>query len=345
MKILICPDSYKGTLTAPEAARAIAAGVVSARPEVEVELLPVGDGGEGTAEAVASVLTDISWISCRTLDPLHRPVTARYAVKGGKTALIESAAASGLTLVSPEERDIMKADTYGTGLLIADAYHRGISDFIICLGGTATCDGGYGAYLALKELTDTKEFYKDTKFTLLTDVGNPLCGPQGAAAVFGPQKGATPDQIPLLDKRLREIAGEYAVINGIDVSNLKYAGAAGGLAGMLMACFNAMPLQGIDKVLEMLEFEKRLSDTDLVITGEGRADATTLNGKAAIGILNTVKTHNIPVALIAGAVSDRELLLKAGFKYVEQATPSERPPSISAAEYLTMAAARLAKTL
>ena len=341
MKILVCPDSYKGTMTAPEAALAIEAGIAAIRPDAEVERLPVGDGGEGTVEAVASVLPGISWVCCPALDPLHRPVTARYAIVSEKTAFIESAAASGLTLIPQEERDIMNSDTYGTGLLIADALRRGIRDFIICLGGTATCDGGLGAFKALRKEPALKALLPDLRFTLLSDVENPFCGPQGAAAVFGPQKGALPHQVPILDKRLRKIAGMYARCNGINVTDMKYAGAAGGLAGMLMACFGAKPVSGISKVLQLLNFESKLSGVDLIITGEGHADLTTLKGKAASGILELALKHNVPVAIIGGKVSDRDSLLEAGFIKVMEATPSAPDPAISPASYLALAAEEL----
>lgn len=345
MKILVCPDSYKGTMTASEAALAIEAGIAAIRPEADVERLPVGDGGEGTLEAVASVLPDISWISCPSLDPLHRQLTARYAIVNGKTAFIESAAASGLTLLKSEERDIMNSDSYGTGLLIADAIRRGIRDFIICLGGTATCDGGFGAFKALREVTGIKSLLPELSFTLLSDVGNPFCGPQGTAAVFGPQKGALPQQIPILDDRLRKIAKVYSRCNGIDVTDMKYAGAAGGLAGMLMACLNAKPVSGISKVLQLLNFESKLSGVDLIITGEGHADLTTLKGKAASGILELARKHNVPVALIGGKVSDRERLLEAGFMKVKEATPPFPDPDISPSSYLARAAEELIASL
>ena len=344
MKIIVCPDSFKGTMTAPQAARAIADGIRSAAacrslPSSGggIVLLPVGDGGEGTVDALCAALPDIETVSCATMDPLRRHIVARYAVSEGKTALIESAAASGLTLVGKAERNIMVSDTYGTGLLIADAFRRGIRDFIICMGGTATCDGGYGAFEAMKGTPGLRE----AKFTLLCDVDNPLCGPAGAAAVFGPQKGAAPEQIPVLDRRLRQLALLY----GLPAESLEYAGAAGGLAGMLMACYGATPVSGIAKVLEILGFEKHLEEADLVITGEGRADATTLSGKAAKGILDIAGRHGVPVALVAGCVRDIELLREAGFSYVAQATPSNPDPLISPAEYLKTATAEMLRNL
>lgn len=326
MKIIVCPDSFKGTMTAREACEAMSAGIREICPEAEIISLPVGDGGEGTADAMTASLPDTETIECRTVDALRRPITASYMISGGKTALIESAAASGLTLIPPEERDIMKADTYGTGLLIADAMRRGIRDFIICMGGTATCDGGYGAFEALKEKTGYLPPQTDLekplhRFTLLCDVDNPLCGPRGAAAVFGPQKGAGPDQIPVLDRRLRAIAKEYKNLTGTDITSMKHAGAAGGLAGMLMAVFGASPLPGISKVLETIGFDSFLPGADLIVTGEGKADASSLSGKAPYGILQAAKRRGIAVALICGKIDDAEILAHSGFDHVVAATP------------------------
>lgn len=326
MKVVVCPDSYKGTMTASEAAQAIAEGVRIAIPGAETVVLPVGDGGEGTVDSICAALSHIERVQCETVDPLRRPITASYAVAEGKTALIESAAASGLTLLAPSEHDIMTADTYGTGLLIADAYRLGIRDFIICMGGSATCDGGMGAYQAMKDTVGRGT----ATFTLLCDVDNPLCGPTGAAAVFGPQKGATKEQIPMLDRRLRGLYGK-------EIMTARYSGAAGGLVAMLMAHYNAHPVAGISKVLELLDFETYMHDTDLVITGEGRADATTINGKAAKGILDISSRHGVPVVLIAGSVADRDLLLNAGFSAVVQATPTNPDPAIAPRTYLTQA--------
>lgn len=332
MKVVVCPDSFKGTMTAVEAARAIRDGVMEAVPDAKVVMLPVGDGGEGTVDAIASALSGVEKVECRAVDALRRPVKAAYAIRNGTTAMIESASASGLTLISPDERNIMKADTYGTGLLLADARKRGIHDFIVCMGGTATCDGGYGALQAM--IDSGEDFSTDVKFTLLCDVENPLCGPDGAAAVFGPQKGATPQTIPLLEERLAKLSEEYGSRMGIDVAAMKYAGAAGGLAGMLMACFGAKPVSGIEKVLELLEFEKQLKDADLVITGEGRGDATTLSGKAPAGILKSARRVGVPVVLACGRIGNYELLSKAGFDSLVEATPDSPHPDVTPAGYL-----------
>ena len=319
-KILICPDSFKGTMTALESAEVMAEGAREALPEAEITLLPLGDGGEGTIAALAGALPQVSEVRVQTVDALRRPIEASYIISNGNTALIEAAAASGLTMIGAEERDIMRADTYGTGLLIADAWRRGINRFIVGMGGTATCDGGIGALEAMQTVMKPYGGAEGLQMTLLCDVKNPLCGPEGAAAVFGPQKGATPAMIPILDARLAERAEEYARGGGINVRDKKYAGAAGGLAGMLMACYGAEARQGIAEVLELLDFDRRVIGADLVITGEGRGDLTTLNGKAPRGVLDAAGRHGVPVALVCGCIADGEALREAGFRHVVSAS-------------------------
>lgn len=346
MKILVCPDSFKGTLTACEAAEAMARGVKDVMPQAEVASLPIGDGGEGTVDALAASLPDVEVVECDTVDPLRRPIKARYIVSCGK-AYIESAAASGLTLLTTEERDVMNADTYGTGLLLADAYRRGIRDITVGMGGTATCDGGFGAYEAFSAVAPPMST-RDCRIMLLCDVTNPLLGTRGAATVFAPQKGASECEVPLLELKLGNKARFYRRFRKIDVSSMKYAGAAGGLAGMLMACYGAHPESGIMRVLQILDFPTRLEcpgSPDLVITGEGRADATTLEGKAPSGVLQMAREAGVSAALIAGLVSDRETFLNAGFKYVEQASPEDGTAEMFAAEYVRRAAANVIKRM
>lgn len=339
-KIVVCPDSFKGTLTSPEAAEAIRRGIMAVVSDVEIIILPVGDGGEGTADALAQVLPYSRERLVDTIDPLGRPIKARYFVVNQKTALIESAAASGLVLLKSHERDIMRADTRGTGRLIADAYQSGIRNFIICMGGTVTCDAGYGAWKEMKELEMT-----DAEFTLLCDVENPLLGSEGAAVVFGPQKGATSEDMPRLESLLTEKAEFYETLYGHSVKDASYGGAAGGLAAMLMACFGAVPCRGIEKVLAILDFDEIIKDADLVITGEGRVDSTTLHGKAPRGILEAAQRRGIPVAVIGGKIADRPLLCEAGFYIIEQATPDRANPITTPAEYVEKAASRIMKRL
>lgn len=344
MKIVVCPDSFKGTMSAPQAAEAIASGIRLHVPEAEVVGLPLGDGGEGTAVAIASALPGSRKVTCGSVDPLRRPINTSYYIIKGCTALIESAAASGLTLLQPHERDILQADTFGTGLLMVDAYRKGIRDFIVCMGGTATCDAGFGALQALSRVIPPLSSGKpgdlhcsEVRITLLCDVRNPLTGPLGAAAVFGPQKGATPEMVPILDQLLNQRAQEYRLMSGIDVTQQEFAGAAGGLAGMFMACYGANPVVGIDYVLDLLNFKNAIEGADLVVTGEGSADATTLHGKACKGVLDAAYGYGVPVVLLAGRVSDCDLLRKAGFSQVIRATPQDYDPLVPHAEYLKRA--------
>ena len=323
MKILIAPDSFKGTMTSAEAAFFIEGQLHSWFPDAEMIHLPIGDGGEGTSKAIESALAsthEITEVECGTFDPLRRPVKARYSIlkKQGEVpfAIIESAAASGLTLIRNKERDVFKTDSYGTGVLIADAINRNVNEIYVCMGGTATCDAGLGAYRAiLSHVSPRKEEAgKSLNITLLCDVKTPLCGAGGAAYIFGPQKGATPSQLPKLDKRLAEICSFYAETGGKNIAHCEFSGAAGGLAGMLMALYGAIPVSGIDKVLELVGFSNYLSDVDLVVTGEGRADASTLEGKAASGILDAVKSYNashkssIPVLLMPGCFDETAIM-------------------------------------
>lgn len=337
-RVLVCPDSFKGTLTAGEAAEAMRCGVKDAIPGAETVLLPVGDGGEGTVEALAATLARnhrVEWAECAAVDPLRRPIKCRYAVVDGHVALIESASASGLTLLVPAERDILNADTYGTGMMIAHAHSLGIREFIIGMGGTATCDGGRGV---LQALADTP-LDGNEKFTLLCDVDNPLLGSRGAATVFAPQKGASPDEIPVLEARLAMLAKQYKKYHGVDVSSMRCAGAAGGLAGMLMACFGTRAVDGIGFLLDAADFDTLLAEADVVVTGEGRLDRTTLSGKAPKGILDRAMRADVPVIAIGGSVDGAGDLLRAGFAAVYAATPEGVAPGERAAEYLRMATA------
>lgn len=355
MRILLCPDSFKGTLTSYEAAMAMQQGILKADPDAETVILTVGDGGEGSLDSVCRSLESshsVKYLKVRTLDPLQREIEAAYAIIDEKAGFIETAAASGLTLLTENERDIMLADTYGTGLLIADAYRRGVRHFFICLGGSATCDGGSGAYSALKELHIHSGFdsegtlLPDAEFTLLCDVKNPFCGDNGAARIFAPQKGANPEQVELLELRNRSLAEEYRKIKGIDIENMSSAGAAGGLAGMFMACCNSSAVNGIEKILDIVDFDKAAKECQLIITGEGRLDSTTLAGKAPLGILMRGKKLGIPVAAVGGRIDNEKQLYAAGFRIVKQATPDNAdklPDKEEASKFLENAAYELIK--
>lgn len=253
-------------------------------------------------------------------DPLMRPVRAKYLLQD-RRAVIEIAQASGLTLLKREERNPLAATSYGTGQLVADAVRRGAKDIIVGLGGSATSDAGQGMLEALIDAFSNNgqwngiEELKDVRFTIATDVRNPLCGPEGAAHVFAPQKGATPDQVLILDERARVFAERSARIFGYDRSVQPGAGAAGGLGYAFLQYLNAECRSGVELLLEMYDFMEKVRDADLIITGEGSADRQTLMGKLPKGILE--QSGGVPVWLLAGRIKDKEALLGAGFSRVE----------------------------
>ncbi len=306
MKIIVAIDSFKGCMTSSDANEAARHGIVDVLPQAEVVTVPVSDGGEGWIEAFRrcgdeSVTTEV-------LDPLGRPIEAQY-LRRNDTAIIEIAEACGLQLLTPEERNPLAASSYGVGQIIADALNRGARNFIVGLGGSATSDAGRGMMEALSQIT----IPQDSHFTIATDVVNPLCGPDGAAAIFAPQKGATPEMVKMLDEQARAFAQEAAAKLGFDRSHEPGAGAAGGLGYAFMQFLNAKRCSGIDLLLDSTDFESIIADADLIITGEGHADRQTLMGKVPFGILRRAKKLRIPTILIAGRVDDREALLDAGF--------------------------------
>lgn len=317
-KFLVIIDSFKGCLTSVEANRAAAEGILSQMPEAEVIQIPVSDGGEGWLEAVHSAMGG-RMQDVLVNDPLMRPIVAQYLINGD-TAVIEMAKASGLTLLSPEERNPMVATSYGTGQVVADAVRKGCRHIIVGLGGSATSDCGIGM---LQAITDSfapqgswsdVHVLEDVRFTIATDVRNPLCGENGAAHVFAPQKGATPEMVIELDERARRFAKESALCFGYDQQNVPGAGAAGGLGYAFLQYMNADCRSGIDLLLDAVRFEEQLTGSSLVITGEGSADRQTLMGKLPFGILQ--RANDVPVALIAGRIKDHEPLLEAGFSQV-----------------------------
>ena len=323
MKIIVAIDSFKGCLTSKEANRAAAEGIRSRYPDAEVVQVPVSDGGEGFMEAFhAAIGGELIEITVR--DPLMRPVAAQYLLHD-KLAVIEIAQASGLTLLTKEERNPMVATSYGTGQLVADAVRRGAEHIIVGLGGSATSDAGIGMLKALIDACskhgtwDDIEALKHIRFTIASDVKNPLCGENGAAYVFAPQKGATPEMVLQLDERARKFAEVSSRHFGYDRSEHEGAGAAGGLGYAFLQYMNADCKPGIQLLLETIGFEALVKDADLVITGEGSADRQTLMGKLPTGILQ--QSGNVPVCLIAGRISDREQLLQAGFSHVECINP------------------------
>lgn len=323
MKVIIAIDSFKGCLTSKEANGAAAEGIRSVFPEAEVVEVPVSDGGEGYMEAFhAAVGGQLEEITVR--DPLMRPVRAKYLLHN-EMAVIEMAKASGLTLLAKEERNPMVATSYGTGQLVADAVRKGAKQIIIGLGGSATSDAGMGMLRALIDTFarhgqwDDIEALKEVSFTIASDVKNPLCGENGAAHVFAPQKGATPEMVLALDERARKFAEVSAKHFGYDRSEMAGAGAAGGLGYAFLQYLDAKCMSGIQLLLDTIRFREMVKDADLIITGEGSADRQTLMGKLPVGILE--QAGKVPVCLIAGKISDQEELLKAGFANVACINP------------------------
>ena len=329
MKIVIAPDSYKGCLPAREVAAAMAAGVRAARPDAEIVTLPLADGGEGTLEILTDAL-DGSIREAAVSDPLGRRIRAKYGT-AGDLAVIEVAQACGLGLLSPVERNPLTATTRGVGELILAAFRDGCRRFLVGLGGSATCDGGAG----MLAVPGIREALREAAFELLCDVRAPFIGPDGAARVFAPQKGASPADVELLEQRMTELAGLFARETGTDVSDLPGAGAAGGLGGALMAFAGAAMTSGVDKIIDLVGFDQAIQNTDWILTGEGRSDAQTLLGKVPYGVLR--RSGGIPVALVSGAIADADALRKAGFAALLPVSPADLPlqealrPEIAAA--------------
>ena len=324
MRVILAFDSFKGCVTAEEACAAARGGILRVLPHADLVSLPLADGGEGTSRIIARAL-DADPVSCSTVDAIGRPINATYYI-ARDVAVIEIAAASGLALIPPSLRDPLRADTYGTGLLILDALRRGATHIILTLGGSATTDGAQGILRALGG--------GRTRFSLVCDVRNPFCGEHGAAFVYAPQKGATAEQVLQLDRRLQSIARQVRRDTGIDISDIPGAGAAGGVAGVLHAVFNAPIISGIDAVLDALRFDTLLPRTDLIITGEGSVDCQSLMGKTVSGLLRRAGGRRI--AVLAGRVADREALMNAGLWQVRGIHPHPLPEAQAMEPGLTL---------
>ena len=335
-RIIVALDSFKGCVSSSEANQAAAEAILTMSPEAQVTQIPVSDGGEGWLEAFQAALGG-ELVEIVVRDPLMRPIMAQYLMKDD-TAVIEMAKASGLTLLSPEERNPMVATTYGTGQLVVDAVRQGCKQIIVGLGGSATSDSGIGMLRAVIDAFakqgswDEVRALDDVRFTIATDVTNPLCGENGAAYVFGPQKSAIqqgqselPEMLRMLDDRARRFAEASAKHFGYDRQEMAGAGAAGGLGYAFLQYMNADCRSGIDLLLDAVGFEELLQDASLVITGEGSADRQTLMGKLPFGILRRAQACQVPVALIAGRIKDRQLLLDAGFSQVACINPPDLP--------------------
>lgn len=323
MNYLVAIDSLKGCLTSTEANQAAVEGLHEADAEARTVVLSVSDGGEGWLDALAEPL-DAQWVLADACDALERPMQACYAISGS-TAVIEVARVVGLPLIRPDERDVMRATSRGVGMLMADAIGRGCRRLIIGLGGSAVCDTGRGMVQALRQL-GVEELLAHCAIVAATDVGNPLLGPEGAAHVFAPQKGATPEQVEQLERMARETVEQDRRLAGYDCSNRPGAGAAGGLGYALMQHFGAEVQSGADLLLDLIQFDKRAKDVDLVITGEGSSDRQTLMGKLPQRIMQRARRLGVPTWLVAGRVSDKQLLLDAGFSRVVCINPAGSPP-------------------
>ncbi len=327
MKILLAPDKFRGSLEADEVCAAMAAGVLLAFPEAEVVSIPLADGGEGFAKAL-TLNSGGELVSDSVQDPLGRPVTATYGLSSdGKTAFIEMATASGLALLSESERDPTLTSSYGTGQLIADALARNVESIVLGIGGSATNDGGAGLAAALGFCfldKNKKEFLPNggnladiqfidssnihpklaaAKIIVACDVTNPLYGEAGAAYIYGPQKGASPEQVEVLDKGLCRLAKIATETIGRDVSQMPGAGAAGGVGAGALWFLNATLESGAAIVFAQTHLEKHIRGADLVITGEGKMDQQTLSGKLVLGVADMCARHKVPVAAVCGTLA------------------------------------------
>ncbi|MEA2579061.1 MAG: glycerate 2-kinase, partial [Chloroflexota bacterium] len=342
--ILIAPDSFKGSLTSVQVARALADGWLQARPADEVLLSPLADGGEGTLLAME---TAGGWQrrNATARDPLGRQITARWLISDdGSRAAIEMAAASGLSLLNTNERDPIRATSIGTGDLIRTALNAGVTSIVLGIGGSATTDGGAGLLTGLGATADRDSATVDlsglderlgtVELQVASDVTNPLCGPTGAAAVYGPQKGATPEQVQDLDGRLDRFANTVDVEAGRPNRDTPGAGAAGGVGYALLSIqdrFRAFGLRsGVDLVMDATDFDARLARADLVITGEGRIDSQTAFGKTALGVARRAQAAGVPCIAVGGGVEPEGIAALAAVGAI--AVPVvERPQSVQEA--------------
>lgn len=369
MKIVIAPDSFKESLTALEAAQAIEKGMKKVLPDADFIKVPMADGGEGTVQSLVDA-TGGKIISKTVTGPLGEPVEAFFGISGDeKTAVIEMAAASGLHLVPAEKRNPLITTTRGTGELISTALDYGIEQIIIGIGGSATNDGGTGmakalgiklldsngneiadgggalANIAAIDVSNIDPRLASVCIEVACDVDNPLTGPRGASSIFGPQKGATPEMVRLLDGNLHHYAEMIRRDVGKDIEQIAGAGAAGGLGAGLMAFLSAELKRGVDIVLEATALEAQLKDADFVITGEGKIDAQTVFGKTPIGVAKTAKKHSIPVIAIAGNVgSDSHVVHEHGIDAVFSIVPGIIPLS-DAFENASVYVERLAENI
>ena len=326
MKFVLAPDSFKESMTSMEACLAMEKGIKKVFKDAECIKVPMADGGEGTVDALVNA-TEGQLVEIEVTNPLGKKIKANYGILGdGKTAVIEMAKASGIELIDRNERNPYITTTYGTGEIIKDAVNKGIKHILIGIGGSATNDAGAGMLQALgvKLLDGNKEeiafggaelkkieyidkgsldeFLKDVTIEVACDVTNPLVGENGASYVFGPQKGATPEMVKVLDNNLRHFALKVKESFGIDIADVKGSGAAGGLGGALLGFLNAELISGIDLVIKYTNLEEKIKTSDYVFTGEGSIDGQTIFGKTPVGVSKLGKKYDIPVIAFAGKV-------------------------------------------
>ena len=334
MKIVIAVDSFKGCLSSSSIANAVEEGIQNTLPGCEMIKVPIADGGEGTVDALVDA-TQGKIITIPVHNPLMQPILASYGMTGdGQTAIIEMSAASGLDLIPLRPGNVMDTTTYGTGEMIADAIERGCRNFIIGVGGSATNDAGTGMMQALgvrftdemgnevekggKSLSSIRHIdtqnqlseLQDCTFHIATDVTNPFYGPQGAACIFGPQKGGNEEQIKALDKGMKHLAELIFETTGKEIGHLPGAGAGGGMGGGCVAFLQANISPGIELIMDYLHFDEIIRGAGLVITGEGKMDRQTLFGKVPVGIARAAASQQIPVIAITGQLditADKEL--------------------------------------
>lgn len=324
MKILLAPDKFKGSLTASDVCAAMTEGILLAMPNATVVAVPMADGGEGTAEVLTQA-TNGTWHTVTVQNPLGHPVEAGYGISGdGQTAFIEMAQASGLRLLSKTEYDPFHANTFGTGELIAHAQTQGVERIVLGIGGSATNDAGTGmaaalgwrfldksgqavrpcgGNLALVETIVPPDTAWNGTVEVACDVTNPLIGPQGATYIYGPQKGAKPADLPVLDAGMKHWAEVVHAQFGVDLSTLPGAGAAGGLGAGAVLSLNGQLTEGVNLLIKHTQLAEKMAGADLVLTGEGRIDNQTLQGKLIAGITRLAQAENCPVVALCGSMN------------------------------------------
>ena len=346
MNILLAFDSFKDALPASDVCQSLQRGLAQTLPDATYQLIPLADGGEGTLDVLHATVPS-EWISCPVADPLGRPITARYLwLTGTQTAIVELAQASGLERLTHSERNCLYTSTLGTGQLMADALNRGCTDLILTVGGSATNDAGLGIAAALgysmldaagQPVSPTGEnlaavhtivppdWLTGKQFLnlrILTDVTNPFCGPAGAAHIFGEQKGADSATRHYLDEGMEHLATVFEQTRGKNIRQIPGAGAAGGVAGGMAALFDASIIPATDYLFAVLNMRDKLRQADLLITGEGRVDAQSWQGKLVSGLLALAREEDVPTILVCGTLQDtRQVLAQPGVLYATSILP------------------------